>query len=115
MTLLDSIMEPCVMLDKVTVPDTQGGFIPVWREGATFDAYVRKESAPEYTIAEQSGVNEMFTVVVHKGVPLDYHDVFRRVSDGEVFRLTSNVKDDTVPAASTIQIAKANCERWALT
>ena len=76
---------------------------------------MRKESAPEVTVAEQQGVNELFTVVVPKGVPLEYHDVFQRVSDNAVFRLTSNVADDIAPMASTVAIGKANCERWALT
>ena len=112
--LLESMMEDCVMLDKTTVSDGLGGFKPNWTQGATFKAFVRKESAPEVTIAEQQGVSEMFTVVVPKGVPLEYHDVFQRINDGAVFRLTSNVLDDAAPVASSIPIAKANCERWAL-
>lgn len=115
MNLLDSVMEPCVMIDRVTVSDGQGGFIESWQEGATFEAFVRKESAPEITVAEQQGVREIFTVVVRKGVPLSFHDVFRRIGDSEVFRVTSNVLDDAAPAASSIPIAKANCERWVLT
>lgn len=114
MNLLDTMMDECVMLDKSTVSDGMGGFVPTWVEGATFKAFVRKESAPEITVAEQQGVKEVFTVVVPKGVPLEYHDVFRRLSDNAVFRLTSNVADDMAPNASTVPIAKANCERWAL-
>ena len=115
MNLLDSMMESCVMMDKTTVNDGQGGFIPTWVEGATFKAFVRKESAPEITVAEQQGVKEMFTVVVPKGTILDYHDVFKRVSDGSVFRVTSMTNSDEAPDASTVLIAKANCERWELT
>lgn len=115
MNLLTSMMEPYVMMDKRTVDDPTGGYNTVWVEGATFDAYVRKESAPEITVAEQQGVKEMFTVVVPKGVELEYHDVFKRISDGEVFRLTSLTLDAAAPQASTVSIAKANCERWELT
>lgn len=115
MNLLESMMESCVMMDKTTVSDGAGGFIPTWVEGATFNAFVRKESAPEITVAEQQGVKEMFTVVVPKGVPLEYHDVFMRVDDGAVFRVTSTTLSDAAPEASTVSIAKANCERWELT
>lgn len=116
MNLLQSMMEPCVMMDKTTVNGPMG-FTTAWVEGAAFDAFVCKETAPELVVAEKQGVKETFTVVVMKDIPLEYHDVFKRISDGEVFRLTSNVKDDAAPAvASTpVQIAKANCERWELT
>lgn len=117
MNLLQSMMEPCVMMDKTTVNDPMGGFTTAWVEGATFDAFVRKETAPEIVVAEKQGAKETFTVVVMKGAPLEYHDVFKRIGDGEVFRLTSSVKDDAAPgvASTPVQIAKANCERWELT
>ena len=117
MNLLQSMMEPCVMMDKTTVSDGMGGIVAVWVEGAAFDAFVRKESAPEITVAEQQGAKEMFTLVVPMGVNLEYHDVFKRLRDGAVFRLTSNTKDgETSKTASIpVQVARANCERWELT
>lgn len=115
MNLLTSVMEPYAMMDRVTVNDDMLGFKTTWVEGAQFDAYVRKESAPEITVAEQQGVREVFTLIVPKGTPLEYHDVIMRVRDGSVFRLTSNVKDHEAPSASSIPIGRANCERWELT
>ena len=117
MNLLESMMSDCVMMDKRTVSDGIGGFTSVWTNGAVFKAFVRKESAPEIKVAEQDGVREMFTVVVPMTVSLEYHDVFKRLADDAVFRLTSNTKDDqTSKTASTpVQVAKANCERWELT
>lgn len=113
--LLDAMKDACVMMDKTTVGDGMGGFTTQWVEGATFDAVIRKDSAPEQVVAQQQGVNEMFTVIVERTVPLEYHDVFKRLSDGAIFRLTSNTKDATAPAMSTARIAKATAERWALT
>ena len=115
--LMESMMEPCIMMDKATISDGAGGFDTAWVEGARFNAFVRKETAPELIVAEKEGVKETFTVVVMKGVPLEYHDVFKRVSDGAVFRLTSNVLDDAAPEAASppVKIAKAGCERWELT
>lgn len=117
MNLLESMMSACVMMDRTTVKDGMGGFIYSWVDGAEFKAYVRKESAPEITVAEQTGAKEMFTVVVPMTVTLVYHDVFKRLSDGAIFRLTSNTKDgETSKTASTpVQVARANCERWELT
>ena len=113
--LLDAMKDACVMMDKTTVNDGVGGFNRTWVEGATFDAVIRKDSAPEQVVAQQQGVNEMFTIIVERTVPLEYHDVFKRLSDGAIFRLTSNTKDATAPAMSTARIAKATAERWALT
>lgn len=114
MNLLDTMKESCVMMNKTTLPDGMGGFIPTWVEGAAFDAVIRKDSAPEVRVAEQQDVNEMFTVIVAKSVPLEYHDVFKRLSDDAVFRMTSSVRDDAAPSPSTVQIAKGTAERWVL-
>lgn len=117
MNLLESMMDACVMMDKTTVSDGMGGIVSVWVEGAEFQAYVRKESAIEVAIAEQSGAKEVFTVVVPMTVSLEYHDVFKRVRDGAIFRLTSNTLDGETSqmASPPVQVAKANCERWELT
>lgn len=115
MTLLDSMRDPCVMMDKRTVSDGMGGFTTVWTEGAAFDATIIKNNSNEAVVGQQQGMNELFTVVVDKTISLDYHDVFKRVSDGQTFRLTSSTLDSAAPERSTIPIAKATCERWALT
>ena len=114
--LLYDAMEPCVKMEQTTIDDAGGGFTSTgWTDVLAFNAFVRKESAPEITIAEQQGVKEMFTVTVPSDVTLAYHDVFRRVSDGAIFRLVSNTIDGQTLEASSVPIAKANCERWVLT
>lgn len=114
MTLLDSMMEQCVMLDKTSVRDGLGGFDYVWTEGAQFEATIIKISSPEVTLAEQGGVNEQYVVIIRSGVPLDYHDVFKRLRDGATFRVTGYARDSEAPAASTVQIAKVTAERWVI-
>ena len=114
MNLIDSMMEKCVMLDKTSRPDGLGGFTYAWTDGAEFDATIIKQSSPTVTVAEQQGVSEQYTVVVHTGVPLDFHDVFKRVSDNATFRVTGYVRDSQAPAASSVQIAKVTAERWVI-
>jgi len=114
MTLLDSMMEPCVMLDKVTASDGVFGFTSAWRDGARFMAAVIKNSETQVLLAEKHGVTELFSVVTEKGFRLGFHDVFRRESDGEVFRVTGNTKDSEAPDASTVKIGKVTAERWVL-
>lgn len=40
MALIDSKMEPCTMLDVVTVPDGFGGVVKEYRDGAPFSAAI---------------------------------------------------------------------------
>lgn len=115
MSLIDVMMEECVMLDKRTVPDGLGGFTYEWVEGATFNAAVIKDNTLAARVAEKQGVSELYTVTVGKGLPLQYHDVFRRVSDGYTFRVTSNITDSETPSVATFQIGQVTAERWELT
>ncbi len=114
--LLYDGMEPCVKMEQVPIQDAMGGYDSTgWADTLAFIAYVRKETAPVITVAEKEGAKETFTVVVPSNVKLKDHDVFRRVKDGAVFRLTSNTMDGETLSASSVPIAKANCERWVLT
>lgn len=116
MNLLSSAMEPCVMMDKSTVNDGLGGFKNVWTEGAEFLAFVHKERDPTavQVVAEKTVANEELTVIVYMSVSLEYHDVFKRIRDGAIFRLTSNTKDGETHQLASSPIAKARCERWEL-
>lgn len=114
MNLLTQMMEDCKILNHVREDDDYGGYTDVWTAGATFKAAIAKNSSPEMLAAEQQGISEQFTVVVGQSFTLDYHDVFRRVSDGSVFRVTSRTQDSTAHPASTVKIAKVTAERWVL-
>lgn len=114
MSLLTKAMEDCKILNHVRTDDDYGGYTDEWTEGATFKAAIAKNASPEQLVAEQQGVNEAFTVVVEQSFTLDYHDVFKRVSDNAVFRVTSRTTDSTAHPASTVKIAKVTAERWVL-
>ena len=114
MSLLDSVMESCVMLDRVTTNDGVFGFTSTWTPGATFKAAIIKNTSIEAMLAEKQGVSEVFTIVTQKGFGLSYHDVIRRESDGCIFRVTSNQKDSEAPEASTVKIGKVTAEKWEL-
>ena len=115
MKLYETMMEDCVMLDRRTVSDGMGGFSYEWVEGATFKAAVIKNNSLEAKVAEKQGVTELYTVTVDKGLVLQYHDVFKRLSDNLTFRVTSNIRDSETPRVSTFQIGQVSAERWELT
>lgn len=114
MSLLESMMDKCVILNRAKVSDGVLGFTSVWTNGAAFNAFIRKDTTTEAQIAEKQGVTEVYTVVTARGFGLDYHDVFRRVKDGAVFRVTGNQHDSETPDASSVQIGKVRAERWEL-
>ena len=107
-------MENCRILNHIRTDDGMGGYSQQWTEGATFKAAIGKNSSPQVVLAEQQGLSELFTVLVEEGFTLDYHDVFRRLSDGAVFRVTSRTVDSTAHPTSTVRIAKVTAERWVL-
>lgn len=112
--LIDTMKEPCTMVDKTTVSDGQGGMTTAWVDGATFDAAIIKDNSTQARIAEKQGVTELYTVTVGRNVQLDYHDVFRRDSDGAIFRVTSNITDSRTPAAASFAFGQVSAERWVL-
>lgn len=114
MSLLDSMMERCTMMDKVSQSDGMGGFYYIWNEGAEFSATIVKNGDAETRVAEVNGAAESFTVIVNRGVTLEYHDVFKRVRDGSIFRVTGRTPDNEAPDVSTVQISKVQAERWSI-
>lgn len=114
MMLYEAMMEACVLMEKVRVPDGLGGWTTQWTDGAPFDAAILKDSSTVAKIAEKDGVTELYTITVKRETPLEYHDVFRRVSDGQIFRVTSNQKDNESPVFSQINFGQVTAERWTL-
>lgn len=115
MRLIDGMMDECRILNHIREDDPYGSEVDRWEPGTRFKATIIKDTTTQAVIAEREGVKEIFTVVVNKGFALNFHDVFERLSDGQIFRVTSNVKDSEAPEASTVKIAKVTAEKWELT
>lgn len=114
MSLLSNAMEKCVTLEKTRKSDGEGGFTTAWSEGAEFCAAITFDTSIEARKAEKTGVKSLYTVTVWKGLALEYHDVFRRVRDGKIFRVTSDGDDVQTPSAATFQIAQVTAEEWSI-
>lgn len=115
MTMLyEAMMVDCVLLEKTRVSDGLGGWITAWTDGEEFKAAIRKDDTLQARQAEKAGVTEVYTVTVNREKPLEFHDVFRRVKDGQVFRVTSNITDNTSPEFSAINFGQVSAEAWVL-
>ena len=114
MSLIDEAMTPCVMIDRTTKPDGEGGILTTWVEGATFNAAITFDNSIEAQTAAVQGVTSLYTVTTPKTVTLQYHDVFKRLSDGKVFRVTSDGDDKITPERASFQFAQVSAEEFAL-
>ena len=113
MSLMDDFKAECVLLKKVKKPDGAGGFATRWEDGETFIAAIAADSSTEERPAERPGVSGRFTVISDQAVALNYHDAFRRISDGKVFRITSN-NEKKSPKRATFDIVVMTAEEWSL-
>lgn len=114
MSLLESAYEDIILYSKVTVPDGYGGVKTKWEASATIQGAIVMDTSSQSRIAKQMGSTEIYTLIVHKEVMLDYHDVIKRVSDGQVFRLTSDTDDKKTPATATLNMREYTMEEWVI-
>lgn len=112
--LIESMMVDCVMMDRTTTPDGEGGFTREWVEGAPFKAAIVKNSSLNAKVAEKQGVTEVYTVTTERGITLGLMDVFKRVKDEAIFRVKSNAVDSETPTVATFQFEQVSAEKWEL-
>ena len=114
MSLLSEAMTDCVFLNKSKVSDGEGGFVVEWTEGASFKAAIVFDNSMEARSAEKAGVTSLYTVSVPISVVIEYHDVFKRLSDGKIFRVTSDGDDKITPERASFQFAQVSAEEYVL-
>ena len=114
MSLLNEAMSECVMLNKQTVEDGYGGYTTVWAEGAHFKGAITFDTSIEARTAEKQGVTSLYTVTTGKELTLEYHDVFRRLKDGKIFRVTSDGDDKFTPDSAGLNMRQVTAEEWSL-
>lgn len=116
MSLLSEAMNEtdCIMVDKRTADDGYGGMITQWVDGASFQCAIVLDTSTEARVAEANGVTNLYTVTTPKSINLQPRDVFRRVSDGKIFRVTSDGKDKKTPNSATLNMRQVSAEEFVL-
>lgn len=112
--LYEQMMEPFTYIVKHPVADGEGGYIATWTEGAEFMAHAAFDTSIEARTGAVAGVSSLYTITAPKTVPLEYHDIIRRTSDGKIFRVTSDGDDVVTPPMSTFSFLKVTAEEWEL-
>ena len=113
--LMNDFLEECTLIEKTRVPDGEGGWTTGWVDGMLFMAAITYDTTLQARVAESEGMKATYTVTTEKTMPLDFHDVFRRNRDGQVFRVTSDGTDRQTPARATFQVSQVSAEEWSLT
>lgn len=115
MSLLDEVMETCVFLNKQKVDDGYGGYKTEWTEGATFKAAIVFDTSIQARLAAVQGVYSLYTVTTQRDLILEYNEVFRRVSDGKIFKVTSDGDDKFTPPSAELDMRQVTAREWELT
>ena len=108
--LYENMMEECVIMTKTRVEDPMGGWENKWTEGVKFKAAFHKDTTLEAKIAQKEGFTELYTITAYRENELVFNDVVKRLSDGQVFKVTSNMTDNKSPAFSGINFGQVSAE-----
>ena len=108
--LLFDQFEPCVFMVKSKQPDGYGGTETVWTEGVQIQAYCRMDSPVREIVGDKLVEKSTYTIITDANTLLDFNDVIKRVSDGKLFRATSDGDDYKLPSASSVQVNKVTAE-----
>ena len=112
--LLSEAMTTCQILTAMRVEDGLGGYSVVYVEGAIFYAAIVKNNSLQAKVALKQGVSDVYTITTGRELNLQYHEVFRRLEDGKVFRVTSNGDDDKTPKSAGLNMRQVSAEEWNL-
>lgn len=112
--LFRNFYEPCVLMEKERLSDGEGGWITDWYEGMEFEAAIVMDTSIQARIAESDGMSSVYTVTTDKNVRLEFHDAFKRVSDGKTFRVTSDRNDKMTPDVASFDFEQVTAESWEL-
>ena len=115
MSLIDDFMSTCVFMDKQRISDGYGGYKTVWTEGAKFNAAITFDTSIEARVAGVQGVTSLYTVTTQRDLVLEYHEVFKRLNDGKIFRVTSDGDDKFTPKSAGLDMRQVTAEEWELT
>lgn len=114
MSLLDLEMVNCTIMDKTTTPTEYGGVKTTWTDGAPIKAAFAYSDSVQARLASVQGVTDLYTVITRKNVVLQENDVIRRNTDGKVFRITTDGKDNRTPESAPLDARAVRAREWVI-
>lgn len=114
MSLLDAVTTECQLLTRTIVNDGYGGYTQSWVKGVKFNAAISYDESTQGLTAQAQGVTALYTVVTKRSLNLQYHDVFKRLSDSKIFRVLTDGDDNLTPPTATLDMRSVRAEEWTL-
>lgn len=98
-------------LAETKEPDGEGGWNVIVAESREFAATLATNSKGEHEQGGAPASSATFTLTAKTGVCPAFGRKFKRVSDGAVFKVTSNANDAKTPEVATFAFEQVACER----
>lgn len=114
MSLIDEYSHKCRRLIKTASPDGEGGTNSRYKAGESFSCAIVYDTSLEARKADKDGVNDNYVVTTDKSVELVHGDVFQRLSDEQVFFVTTDWYENQTPASATLNMRQVQAKRWKL-
>lgn len=114
MSLLQDAMESCTIYNKSMIDDGYGGTINTYTPGIQFQAAIVVDDSIQAQIAMASTSIGNYTVTTRRNVNLQFHDVFRRNSDGKIFRVLNDGDDKKTPDSANLNMRQVKAKEWRL-
>ena len=114
MSLLSQAMEDFTIVNKAIIDDGYGGTTTTYTDGATIKAALSVNQSMEALRGMQEGVTSVYTLITEKSINLGFHDIVKRKSDNQIFRVTSDGQDNKTPATAGLDMRAVTAEKWVL-
>lgn len=111
MSLLTDAMTECVFMNESIESDGRGGYYTTWVPGAEFIAGFELQNSLNEAVAQSQGVKGIYRVTTPRGIRLEYHKVFKRLSDNRLFRVESK-DDSSTPASAGLDMRVVRADEW---
>ncbi len=105
--MLGDFFTDCTLMVRTVTDDGFGSVTETWQDGTAIRAGIIRNSSTEAQLAYRTGAKELYTIVTD-GVDLHQHDRVMRISDGTVYRVTSDSRH--APAPASIDYRQADAE-----
>lgn len=111
MSLLEEAFEEFTIINKAQVDDGYGGIVTTWTDGATVSGAMVYNDSNEMRVAQALGSTSTYTFTCRRSLQFDFHDVLRRNSDGQLFRITTNSDEKKTPGAAGLDMRQYDAEQ----
>lgn len=108
--LIYDAMEKFIMMDATTSSDGRGGLITKWVDGAEFDAAIEYQGSSINRIAEALKEKSTYRIITFKSVYLPPLSVIRRLSNGQILRVTKESHDAKTPSGASFDLRATDAE-----